>query len=106
MSTPTKLFEPYKLGPITLPNRIVMAPLTRNRAIPPGMVPNPLAIEYYGQRASAGLLVSEATQVSRQGQGYQDTPGIYSQDPGARMRKATAFIDVFIDGDPVKERSV
>src|SRR5882757_9116607 len=79
MSTATKLFEPYKLGPVTLPNRLVMAPLTRNRALA-GLVPNPLAVEYYGQRASAGLLVSEATQVSQQGQGYQDTPGIYSKE--------------------------
>jgi N-ethylmaleimide reductase len=89
MTTPTKLFEPYKLGPITLPNRLVMAPLTRNRAIPPGMVPSPLAVEYYGQRASAGLLVSEATQVSQQGQGYQDTPGIYSKEQVAGWRKVT-----------------
>src|SRR6201991_4325962 len=89
MSAPTKLFEPFKLGPITLPNRLVMAPLTRNRAIPPGMVPSPLAVEYYGQRASAGLLVSEATQVSQQGQGYQDTPGIYSKEQVAGWRKVT-----------------
>src|SRR5277367_6196815 len=88
MSTPTKLFEPFKLGPITLPNRFVMAPLTRNRALA-GMVPNPLAVEYYGQRASAGLLVSEATQVSQQGQGYQDTPGIYSKEQVAGWRKVT-----------------
>ena len=92
MSTPTKLFEPYKLGPITLPNRTVMAPLTRNRAMPPGMVPNPLAIEYYGQRASAGLLISEATQVSQQGQGYQDTPGIYSKEQVAGWRKVTDHV--------------
>ena len=89
MSTPTKLFEPYKLGPITLPNRLVMAPLTRNRAVPPGMVPSPLAIEYYGQRASAGLLITEASQVSQQGQGYQDTPGIYSKEQVAGWRKVT-----------------
>jgi N-ethylmaleimide reductase len=88
MSTATKLFEPYQLGPLTLPNRLVMAPLTRNRALA-GLVPNPLAVEYYGQRASAGLLVSEATQVSQQGQGYQDTPGIYSQEQVAGWRKVT-----------------
>ena len=88
MSTPTKLFEPYKLGPITLPNRLVMAPLTRNRAVA-GMVPNPLATEYYGQRASAGLLITEASQVSQQGQGYQDTPGIYSKEQVAGWRKVT-----------------
>jgi len=89
MSVPTKLFEPYKLGPITLPNRLVMAPLTRNRAIPPGMVPSPLAIDYYGQRASAGLLVTEATQISQQGQGYQDTPGIYSKEQVEGWKKVT-----------------
>ena len=88
MSKPTKLFEPYKLGPLTLPNRLVMAPLTRNRAVA-GMVPNPLAVEYYGQRASAGLLVTEASQVSQQGQGYQDTPGIYSKEQVAGWRKVT-----------------
>ena len=88
MTQPTKLFEPYKLGPITLPNRLVMAPLTRNRAVA-GLVPSPLAIEYYGQRASAGLLVTEASQVSQQGQGYQDTPGIYSKEQVAGWRKVT-----------------
>jgi N-ethylmaleimide reductase len=82
------LFEPYKLGRITLPNRAVMAPLTRNRAIA-GFVPNPLAVEYYGQRASAGLLITEATQISQQGQGYQDTPGIYSKEQIEGWRKVT-----------------
>src|SRR5580658_5497611 len=88
MSKPTQLFEPYQLGPITLPNRLVMAPLTRNRAVA-GMVPNPLAVEYYGQRASAGLLITEASQVSQQGQGYQDTPGIHSKEQIAGWRKVT-----------------
>src|SRR3954451_13075699 len=88
MNTSSKLFEPYKLGSITLPNRVVMAPLTRNRAVA-GMVPNPLAVEYYGQRASAGLLITEASQISQQGQGYQDTPGIYSKEQVAAWRKVT-----------------
>src|SRR6195256_6889640 len=88
MTTPTKPFEPHKLGPITLPNRFVMAPLTRHRAVA-GLVPSPLATEYYGQRASAGLLVTEASQVSQQGQGYQDTPGIYSKEQVAGWRKVT-----------------
>jgi N-ethylmaleimide reductase len=87
MST-SKLFEPYKLGPITLANRAVMAPLTRNRAVD-GFVPNPLAVEYYAQRASAGLLITEASQVSQQGQGYQDTPGIYTPAQVAGWRKVT-----------------
>jgi len=72
------LFEPYALGSLTLSNRIVLAPLTRNRARA-GFVPSELAPTYYGQRASAGLLIAEATQISQQGQGYQDTPGIYTQ---------------------------
>ena len=88
MNTSSKLFEPYKLGPITLPNRLVMAPLTRNRAVA-GMVPSPLAVEYYGQRASAGLLITEASQISQQGQGYQDTPGIFSKEQVAGWRKVT-----------------
>ena len=73
------LFQPYPLGPLTLANRIVMAPLTRNRA-GEGLVPSPLASTYYAQRASAGLIITEATQVSAQAQGYQDTPGLYTQD--------------------------
>jgi N-ethylmaleimide reductase len=88
MSTASKLFEPYKLGPLTLPNRLVMAPLTRNRAAA-GFVPGPHAAEYYSQRASAGLLITEASQVSQQGQGYQDTPGIYSKEQVAGWRKVT-----------------
>lgn len=85
----SKLFEPFKLGPITLANRVVMAPLTRNRAVPSGLVPSPLAVDYYGQRASAGLLITEASQISQQGQGYQDTPGIYSKEQVAGWRKVT-----------------
>ncbi|MBI5264777.1 MAG: alkene reductase [Bradyrhizobium sp.] len=89
MSRATKLFEPFKLGPITLANRVAMAPLTRNRAVPAGLVPSPLAAEYYGQRASAGLLISEASQISPQGQGYQDTPGIHSKEQVAGWREVT-----------------
>jgi N-ethylmaleimide reductase len=88
MSQPTKLFDSTKLGPLTLPNRFVMAPLTRNRAVA-GLVPSPLAVEYYAQRATAGLLISEASQISQQGQGYQDTPGIYSKEQVAGWRKVT-----------------
>jgi N-ethylmaleimide reductase len=89
MSRSTKLFEPFKLGKLTLPNRLVMAPLTRNRAEPGSFVPSPLAADYYGQRASAGLLVTEASQVSHQGQGYQDTPGIYSKAQVEGWKKVT-----------------
>jgi N-ethylmaleimide reductase len=75
----TTLFEPLQLGAITLPNRIVMAPMTRNRAQPDG-VPGALAATYYGQRASAGLIITEATQISPMGKGYFNTPGIHSSD--------------------------
>ena len=86
--TTSTLFQPYPLGPLTLANRIVMAPLTRNRAVA-GMVPNPLSVEYYAQRASAGLLITEASQISQQGQGYQDTPGIYTPEQVAGWKKVT-----------------
>lgn len=76
MSQPD-LFTPVRLGALELPNRILMAPMTRNRA-GAGNVPTPLMAEYYAQRASAGLLISEATQVSPEGQGYPNTPGIHS----------------------------
>lgn len=70
------LFEPLRLGAITVPHRIFMAPLTRNRAHPDG-TPHENAIEYYRQRATAGLIISEASQVSPMGKGYIDTPGIH-----------------------------
>jgi N-ethylmaleimide reductase len=73
------LFDPIRIGELNLSNRIVMAPLTRNRAAP-GQVPSELAVEYYRQRASAGLIITEASQVSPEGQGYIDTPGIYSAE--------------------------
>ncbi|QDL90705.1 alkene reductase [Paroceanicella profunda] len=71
------LFKPMEIGAITVPNRVLMAPLTRNRAQADG-TPNALAGLYYAQRASAGLIISEATQISAQGKGYKDTPGIYT----------------------------
>lgn len=82
------LFSPYPLGRITLANRIVMAPLTRNRA-GAGLVPSPFAATYYAQRASAGLIITEATQVSSQAQGYQDTPGLYTAEQIASWREVT-----------------
>ncbi|EKF60743.1 oxidoreductase [Agrobacterium albertimagni AOL15] len=89
--TNNTLFEPYALGRITLANRVVMAPLTRNRAAE-GLVPSELAAEYYAQRASAGLIITEATQVSKQAQGYQDTPGIYTEAQIDGWRKVTAAV--------------
>ena len=75
-----KLFNPLELGDLTLPNRIVMAPLTRNRALPDGDVPHDLNATYYAQRAGAGLIISEGTQISQEGKGYIQTPGIYSNE--------------------------
>ncbi|MDP2262265.1 MAG: alkene reductase [Hydrogenophaga sp.] len=72
------LFDPATAGSLSLANRIVMAPLTRNRA--PGAVPTPLMATYYRQRASAGLLITEATAISHQGQGYADVPGLYAPE--------------------------
>src|SRR5882672_3368696 len=82
------LLSPYRLGELSLSNRFVMAPMTRSRAVE-GNVPNPLAAEYYAQRASAGLIVTEATQVSPQGVGYIRTPGIHSPEQVAGWKKVT-----------------
>jgi len=89
--TNTTLFQPYHLGPLTLANRFVMAPLTRNRA-EAGLVPSRFAATYYAQRASAGLIITEATQISAQAQGYQDTPGIYTQAQIDGWRQVTAAV--------------
>src|ERR1700726_2293340 len=86
------LFRPYKLGALTLPHRIVMAPLTRSRARQPGNVPTSLNACYYAQRASAALIVSEATQVSMQGQGYAWTPGIHSREQVEGWRLVTEAV--------------
>lgn len=75
----TTLFDPIKIGDLELANRIIMAPLTRCRA-DEGRVPNALMAEYYVQRASAGLIISEATSVTPMGVGYPNTPGIWSDD--------------------------
>ncbi|MGA2839106.1 MAG: alkene reductase [Steroidobacteraceae bacterium] len=85
------LFDPIHFGSIESANRIVMAPLTRDRA-GPHQVPTPLMATYYGQRASAGLIVSEATQISAEGQGYLDTPGIYSAEQIAGWRRITDIV--------------
>src|SRR3546814_4358036 len=71
------LFDPITLGAIEAPNRIVMAPLTRGRA-GPGFVPNELAVEYYRQRAAAGLIISEATGISQEGLGWPSAPGLWT----------------------------
>ncbi|MGV2862640.1 alkene reductase [Achromobacter sp. AGC39] len=87
----SKLFEPLRVGALTLRNRIVMAPLTRQRASE-GRVPNDLMVEYYTQRAGAGLILSEATAVTPQGVGYADTPGLWSTEQVKGWRKVTAAV--------------
>ncbi len=74
------MFDPVTLGDFRLPNRIVMAPLTRNRATLPGRVPNALMADYYAQRASAGLIISEAVSVEPRGVGYPSTPGVWTDE--------------------------
>ncbi|KVX03128.1 alkene reductase [Shewanella frigidimarina] len=83
------LFQPIQLGKLSLKNRIVMPPMTRSRASQPGNVANDMMAEYYAQRASAGLIVSEGTQISAMGQGYAWTPGIYSPEQIAGWQKVT-----------------
>ena len=83
------LFSPFQLGDLRLPNRIVMAPLTRSRATKETLAPNDLNAEYYRQRASAGLIITEATQITQEGQGYIWTPGIYSAAQVEGWKKVT-----------------
>ncbi|MCA1920833.1 alkene reductase [Buttiauxella noackiae] len=87
-----KLFTPLKVGAITTPNRIFMAPLTRLRSIVPGDIPTPLMGEYYRQRASSGLIISEATQISAQAKGYEGAPGLHSDEQIAAWKKITAGV--------------
>jgi N-ethylmaleimide reductase len=85
------LFDPILVGDIALANRIVMAPLTRNRAIE-GNKPGPLTVEYYRQRATAGLIVAEASPISPTAQGYLDTPGIWSAEQVAAWKAVTQAV--------------
>jgi N-ethylmaleimide reductase len=87
-----RLFQPIKLGRYMLPHRIIMAPLTRSRARQPGNVPTLLMASYYAQRATAALIISEATQVSMQGQGYAWTPGIHSHEQEEGWRVVTGAV--------------
>ncbi len=84
------LLTPYKSNNLHLPNRVIMAPMTRNRAVNSGNIPTEeLQGEYYAQRASAGLIISEGSQVSKRAVGYINTPGIYSEEQVAGWKKAT-----------------
>ena len=85
------LFDPIQIGDLHLPNRIIMAPLTRCRAVG-GRVPNALMAEYYTQRASAGLIITEATSVSAMGVGYADTPGIWSAEQVEGWKLTTSAV--------------
>ncbi|WP_447920092.1 alkene reductase [Achromobacter aegrifaciens] len=87
----SQLFEPLRAGDLTLRNRIVMAPLTRMHASP-GRVPNDLMVEYYTQRAGAGMILTEATAVTPQGVGYADTPGLWSAEQVKGWRKVTSSV--------------
>lgn len=87
-----KLFEPYHLSDLTLKNRFVMAPMTRSRSSEPGSIPNDLMAQYYSQRTSAGIIISEATQISLQGQGYARTPGIYTHEQTEGWKKVTEAV--------------
>ena len=91
MSNKIDLLSPFNLGTLALPNRMVMAPMTRNRA-GPGEVPSDLALKYYTQRAGAGLIVTEGTQISQQGQGYPGTPGIFNKDQVASWKRITNLV--------------
>ena len=85
------LFDPIKIGDIALSNRIVMAPLTRNRAVE-GNKPGPLTVEYYRQRATAGLIIAEASPISPMAQGYLDTPGIWNAEQVEAWKAVTAAV--------------
>ncbi len=84
------LFDPVQAGELALANRVVLAPLTRNRA--PDAIPTALMAEYYAQRASAGLLITEATAISQQGQGYADVPGLYGTEQLDGWKKVTQAV--------------
>jgi 2,4-dienoyl-CoA reductase-like NADH-dependent reductase (Old Yellow Enzyme family) len=88
----SSLFDPLKAGALELSNRIVMAPLTRTRATPDGRVPVPVMAEYYRQRASAGLIITEATSVDPMGVGYPRTPGIWSDEQTEGWKQVTKAV--------------
>lgn len=88
----TSIFSPLKIGDLMLENRIIMAPLTRMRSIQPGDIPSELNAKYYQQRSSAGLIISEATQISPQGKGYPATPGIHSKEQIAGWKLVTSAV--------------
>ncbi len=90
------LFSPYTRGDLTVPHRVALAPLTRNRAV--GTVPGPLNAEYYAQRASAALLIAEGTQPAANGQGYLDTPGLHTDEQQAGWAEVASAVEAAGDG--------
>src|SRR6202035_5928888 len=86
------LFTSYRMGDLDLPNRIVMAPLTRMRAQPHDHVPSALQAEYYAQRASAGLIIAEATAISPEGFGWAATPGLWTEEQVRGWRRVTGAV--------------
>lgn len=89
---PNPLFSPLRIGDLALPNRVLMSPMTRSRGRQPGDVPTELNARYYAQRASAGMIITEGTQISREGQGYAFTPGIYSDEQIAGWATVTEAV--------------
>src|SRR2546422_4278938 len=92
MSTPSPLFTSTSVAGHDVPHRVVMAPMTRARSTQPGDVPNAMNARYYAQRASAALIVTEASQVSPQGKGYSFTPGIHSDEQAAGWSLVTSAV--------------
>src|SRR3954468_4225413 len=86
------LFDPLAVGDLVLPNRVIMAPLTRLRADLPGHIPNALMAEYYAQRASAGLIITEAAPVGPSGVGYEGVPGVWTSEQAAGWRNVTKAV--------------
>ncbi|MBW8183291.1 alkene reductase [Shewanella nanhaiensis] len=86
------LFTPYKTAKLSLSNRMVMAPMTRSRTTQPGNIPNEMMAQYYAQRASTGLIITEATQISDDSQGYSYTPGVYTPDQILGWQKVTSAV--------------
>src|SRR5246500_5902056 len=86
---PQPLLTPVRMGKLELSNRIVMAPLTRMRAANPGHVPSELHVEYYAQRASAGLIIGECTEISPDAYGWADTPGLWNVEQVRGWRRVT-----------------
>ncbi|PWE40050.1 alkene reductase [Pseudomonas prosekii] len=97
--TGSALFTPIRLGPFTLQNRLVLPPLTRSRSSQPGNIPNALMAEYYRQRSSAGLLITEGIQIEPRGQGYAWTPGIHSQEQIEGWKLVTEAVHA--EGKPI-----